>query len=234
MVSSKKVFTLTIVLTSLILGLTGCNFFGDDKTVYEGEGNVKLVVDWEEFEGTELGINSQEDWSILQEEHNDITHVGARIEYPKYGGTWSQYVEKKTAESEGIITFRIPAAESVSLYVGAVYHTDVFKASLALWFGVIHDIEIPQDSIIEITMDDINWVEARWKLDDDNRMLVREPFHEHLDNISYSDSFVGIQGTASIHGNVDGWRIFTGEGEPFFKGDFFSLSTSIYMIPKKQ
>lgn len=231
MIFKKKDFIFIVVSVIFILGLTGCQLLEDDKTEFRGEGNIKLVIDWEEFGRTEKGISSLQDGVLIQEKYKDISHVGARIEYPKYGGTWSQYVEKKTAEEKGVITFKIPAAKEVSLYVGAVN----FSESRALWFGVDHEVTIPEDTIVEITMEDINWVKAKWKFDEEDRILVREPFHEHIDDIPYSDSFVGISGTANIHENVDGWRIFTGQGEPFFRGDYFSLprSTQRYRIPKK-
>ncbi|MFW6312219.1 MAG: hypothetical protein ACOC1K_08315 [Nanoarchaeota archaeon] len=73
-------------------------------------------------------------------------------------------MEKEVAKDKGIITFDVPATEKANIYTVAVHHEGRYKEdNIVYWMGKIEGIEIPDDTIIEIKMDEIEWEEAEWK-----------------------------------------------------------------------
>ncbi|MCG8514715.1 MAG: hypothetical protein MI740_11270 [Halanaerobiales bacterium] len=215
---------LVLVLLGVIILLVGCwNNNLDDR----GKGNLKVVINWDDFSRLQTQISLNQ---ILSQkiDYDQITHTGARVIYPKYNASFSQSVKKEIAEEQGIITFSIPSTENAKLYVVAVRFSgqeENMENNKALWFGVVENIAIPVDGIVEITMNDINWTTASWRPGEgyENYALgfkapreeevhkipiyVRDPFQVG-ENPSWNQLYVKIWGRSNYGNNSNGWRLF--------------------------
>lgn len=222
----KSIIFLSVLI--IILLLVACD--NNDVTkqpIIEGRGNLKVVVDWDDFNTLKAKeMQSLNTAQVLGEEEYEITHVGARVVYVGQNASFAQSVEKSTAERQGIITFDIPASNNAKLFTVAVYKDDDYYGSRALWLGVVDTLQIPKDGIVEITMDDIEWIEATWKPHENYKdyakgikgnktekyldypfIYVRDPFQ--IGELPwYDELLVFVSGTGRREENLDGWRLF--------------------------
>jgi len=222
----KSIIFLSVLI--IILLLVACD--NNDVTkqpIIEGRGNLKVVVDWDDFNTLKAKeMQSLNTAQVLGEEEYEITHVGARVVYVGQNASFAQSVEKSTAERQGIITFDIPASNNAKLFTVAVHHSGEYNKNRALWLGVVDNLQIPKDGIVEITMDDIEWVKAEWKpaegyenyadgitaeKEEDDiyfpHIYVRDPYQAG-ENPSWDEIIIGINGSSSHGDNIDGWRLF--------------------------
>jgi len=221
----RKYLVFLLILVILFL-LSGCSDTVKEDDYISGEGNLKVVVNWDEINNLQTQqlsndiINTQENNTI------QVTHTAARVEYVGQNAVFTQMVERQTAVEEGIITFQIPATNNANLYSVAVHISGEYNQNRALYLGKVKNIQIPADGIVEVKMSDLDWVEATWypyeeysnfeseimvasKEDEYYKMpiYVRDPYHIGED-LSYSSLLVGISGTSSSGDNPDGWRTF--------------------------
>lgn len=226
----KKNFVFLFVLLLSLILFAGCE--GDESSTdnisYEsGEGNLEVVVNWNEFNS----ISTESLGLVTAQNNSEITHTGARVVYEEYNAVFAQSLEKKVSEEEGIITFKLPASKNADLFLVAVtYDPEIINGNIVRLYGYIEDLKIQANSFKKITMEDINWIPAEWKVDENYRsfleeniiadknedvfklpVYVRDPFQVNqniYEDIFYDELYIGINGTASTGKNPDGWRLF--------------------------
>ena len=172
--SKKKIIGLVVVMSFMVI-LTGCfdggvtDIVPDDDNGGLGQlSHLKVAIDWEDIEKISNSHNDTGGISALDSTNNsvatrsdvEISLVGTRILYPQYGGAWTQYVDRETAEDVGIITYELPATDNAELHVITVAHGE--DNNYVLDYGVIENLNIPSGEILELTVDDIEWSEATW------------------------------------------------------------------------
>lgn len=182
--------------------------------------------------------------SISPAGSNTITHIGARIEYPNDSETPKvQSVMRQIGKNVGTITMEVPAAEAVNLCMAAVKHSTGSQESRALYYGVVHALSLPGGTIVELEMNDIDWVKATWHVSSEDehiwnndRVYEADASHDYLDKPAiyvrdpfqigeyprnYHDLLIGVEGRVSWRDNPDGWRLFViratneGDGKPY-------------------
>lgn len=220
----RKITLSLFSLLAVVVLLVGCwNNNGYDG----GKGSLKIVINWDGFSSlqTQSSLNKV---SIEDNDYDKITHTGARVVYINDDASFAQSVEKKIAEEQGVITFNIPSTKNARLYVVAVHFSgklyDV-EGNRVLWFGVVENISIPSDGIVELTMNDIDWIPATWDVaegyenyaagltaskDEENFKIpiyVRDPF-QIGEKPAWNQLYVKVWGHASLGSNVNGWRLF--------------------------
>lgn len=226
----KKNFIILLVFLLFLILISGCegeNSVNDDISYENGEGNLEVVVNWSEFNN----ISVESSGNVSAQNINEITHTGARVVYKDYNAIFAQALEKKVSEEEGIITFKLPASDNADLYLAAVtYNSEGSDSNIVRLFGYIENLKIQANSFKKITMNDINWITAEWKVDekyenfleeiitadkDEKKfslpIYVRDPFQINQDvheDIYYDELYIGINGSSSVGNNPDGWRLF--------------------------
>lgn len=220
----KKLVLGFLVSFLVIFLIGGCNNPSEDDTYVGGQGNLKVVINWGDFSSSQIQSISYNKNSV-QVEYDQITHTGARVVYIDENASFTQSVERKTAEDQGIITFNIPSTDNAKLYTVAVHHSDQYNGNRALWLGVVENLQIPSNGVVEVKMNDINWVKASWYPDKDYEnfesgltapkedkyfkipIYVRDPLQIGK-TPSYDKLYVGINGHSSVGENPSGWRLF--------------------------
>ena len=184
---------------------------------------IKVSIQWD-------GFGQPAPAGVRQADPNDITHVGARLEYPNESAVFIQSVERQVAQDVGVITMEVPATEKADLYLVAVKYAAGWWQSRALYYGVVRNLALPGHTIVEIKMNDIEWVEASWHVSEDdeatwngNRLFEAPASWQYLDRptVYVRDPFllgpkpqhqsllIRINGRYSWGDNPDGWRPFT-------------------------
>jgi len=221
-----KKLSILLVLLLIPVIISGCSdSVENDKKVYNtGEGNLKVMVQWDNFNNMKSQKISNN--LTLQNDNNlQVTHTGARVVYEKDNASFTQRVERNTAKEEGIITFKIPSTDNANLYTVAVHNSQEYKGNRALFLGIKENIQIPNEGIIEISMGDINWIKASWYPYDNYKnfedgltanndkeeyiipIYVREPI-QIKKTPRYDSLYIKINGYSSPKENPDGWRTF--------------------------
>ncbi len=222
-------FSYAVCIIALCILVTGC-FGGSTGPIApspsppsESKSLLKIAVQWNGFSQPALA-------RICQVNPNDITHVGARLEYSSDSAVFMQSVEKQIANDIGVITMEVPAAQSANLYLAAVKYSTEWWGSRALYYGVIRNLTLPGGTIVEIRMSDIEWVEASWHPSpeeesiwngeriyegDASRFLlerpaiyVRDPFQTGERPKVYDSLLIQINGSSNYGENPDGWALF--------------------------
>lgn len=215
----KKLSILLVILVIPTL-LSGCNDNVPKGAYQSGSGNLKVTINWNDFNNVETNKISTQDTS-----YSKITHTGARVVYVGESTSFTQRVKRKTAEDEGIITFKIPTTDNAKLYTVAVHHSQEYKGNRALFLGIKENLQIPNEGIVEVSMSDINWIKASWypyenykdfedglTADNDKEehiipIYVRDPFQVGK-TPRYDSLYIKINGHSSPKENPDGWRTF--------------------------
>lgn len=219
----------------------------------QGKAMVKVSVDWNKFDTIQAS-------AIKANSVSNITHVGARLEYPTENASFAQSVSKATAETLGIITMEVPPSNKANLYIVAVEK----GLDIVHWYGVIENMTVAKDTVIDIKMADIRWIRATWKADDPNYQngsltaqasatnvsfitKVREPFQVGQ-NPAYDALFIGINGSGGNGSNPDGWRTYRincvnpHQNTPnvsscsfshYLRAELFNLPSARYIVPPK-
>jgi hypothetical protein len=180
-------------------------------------------VDWEDFKTVDFKRMSRGE--ELPEDTGVVTHTGVRVIYPDENAAYSQSVTRDIAETQGIITLKIPSTSNAKMYVLAVHDSENPQNQRTRLLGYVENFAIPEGSVTTITMSDIDWVEATWypgegyenfengltASKDEERyffpIYVRDPF-QIGEEITYSQSILRINGNSSFRDNTDGWRRF--------------------------
>lgn len=150
----KLLIIILLVLYSFLF--VGCQVI---EYIYYGDGTLKVVLDWEQFEGVGK-------MDIIHSKNLEITHYGARVVYPIDGASWTQHVERSVGEKEGIITFQIPAINNAKLFVAGVYIEEGSGRDYVLEYGLIEGFSINEDEVLEITADQLDWFKPLWYPDE--------------------------------------------------------------------
>jgi hypothetical protein len=147
----RRVWLLLLLVITVLTG--GCV---EKEYVYVPHNSVLNVqIIWDEF--TELGAASL---GLAMVDDVEVTMVGARVVYEKESAVFMQSVTREVAKAEGVITLSVPPTSKAHLYVAAV--NDVREE--AIWLGVKRDITILEDTILDIPMEDVEWVRAEWEM----------------------------------------------------------------------
>lgn len=156
---------------------------------------------------------------------------GAIIEYqPPYEGLKGTGAIKSISDNE--IIFDSVDTESFNFYVVQVKTVEENNRNFDIVdkFGVVKDIEVKEGEKPSISINDIQWIEPEWKVDEEfqeqfekrvfigdksNRYLevpikVRDPFQVGAKPSKYSQLYVRFNSHGSTWGkNSDGWRNMT-------------------------
>jgi hypothetical protein len=147
----RRVWLLLLLVITVLTG--GCV---EKEYVYVPHNSVLNVqIIWDEF--TESGAASL---GLAMVDDVEVTMVGARVVYEKESAAFMQSVTREVAKAEGVITLSVPPTSKAHLYVAAV--NDVREE--AIWLGVKRDITILEDTILDIPMEDVEWVRAEWEM----------------------------------------------------------------------
>ena len=147
----RRVWLLLLLVITVLAG--GCV---EKEYVYVPHNSViNVQIMWDEF--TESGASSL---GLAMVDDVEVTMVGARVVYENESAIFMQSVTREVAEAEGVITLSVPPTSKAHLYVAAV--NDVREE--AIWLGVKRDITILEDTILDIPMEDIEWVRAEWEM----------------------------------------------------------------------
>lgn len=179
---------------------------------------LKINVDWNK-------IGNASNKLFKTQATDSITHFGARLVYPKQNAAFTQSVEKATADSMGLITMEVPAADSARLLVAAV-HYDGQSNNKLLNMGVLEDLTIEQGKSYEWNVADMNWTEPSWKPADSlasdyengtftidkNKerfefyFLVKDPYYPAVDP-DLDNYLIRLNGFGGNSGYENGFRI---------------------------
>lgn len=180
---------------------------------------LSINIDWDAFDSSRpLSVNTLE-------KPLGVTSVEARLVCVEENASFSQSVSKEVAESEGVITLEVPPTQNANLFVAAVQEGVGFGSEKALFLGTIHGIVLQSDTVRNITVDDIIWVEAEWHVHDthledylsgsfigDKKKVrfevpirVRDPY-QIGESLSRGNTVIKAAGTSSQRDNPDGWR----------------------------
>lgn len=137
------------------------------------------------------------------------------------------------AETQGIITLKVPPTKKADLYVVAVDD----RRQEAVWFGVKRNIAIQGEATIQIRMEDLDWVQANWELEgfidldtgnriqhlitrEDNKTIITLPKEssrvEVVAQVSdpfqpgepgpWEELFIKLEGVGYVRSTIDGKR----------------------------
>jgi hypothetical protein len=199
-------------------------------TIFVGLQDVKIRIDWAKFNATttskltsDFMVNSVSDSELR------ITHVGARLVYPKNNASFSQSAVRDTTNTR-LITMQVPPTDTAHLYVLAVF--DSAGVRKALKMGVKRNINIPSNGSILLTLDSLTLMDTEWTIDsiaDTTLRMVNDTIRNTLSNtlntgtvrirvtdpyqigtqfIAYSNRIVKFYGSGFEYGNTAGWRGF--------------------------
>ena len=217
----KSLGLLLLIVVIVALILTGCGM----KSTKGGEGTLRVVIEWGSFKEAPQIKSSMARETNEVEDMSYVTHTGVRVIYPGNNAAYSQSVTREIAETQGIITLQIPSTDDAQIYVLAVHDSTFNWGRRVLQMGWIESFPIPADNITTITMDDINWIEAKWypgegyenyenelivskdKKQLDMPIYIRDPFQVGKE-VSYEQSVIKITGASRCGENTDGWRHF--------------------------
>lgn len=218
-----------LAATGGIITLSGCTELTPENLSSGEESGtlLEVTVDWDYLEGmvtdqtwNQSGSSSQV-YNINNEQ--DITHVGARIEYQEAEASFSQSTTKSLADDEGIITLDVPPTDNANIYLAAVSYDDDNQS--ALLFAGKEGISIEEDTANEWTIDDFEWTTTEWYVDEEYQQefdmgvfhvdkdksrfelpyYVTYPFHQGQDP-TYEQVLVGLSGTGSLGENTDAYH----------------------------
>lgn len=201
----------------------------DTLVIKNGMQSVNITVDWSKFNTTSklmnnYMVNSMSDSGLT------ITHVGARLVYPKNNAVFTQSVVKDSGSTK-LITLQVPTTDTAHLYVLAVYQAGGVRKALKM--GVKQNISIPLNGAINLTLDSLTLIDTDWFVDsiaDTTLHIVNDTIRVTLNNVSgngvvkirvndpyqigsstsmtYSESIVRFYGSGYEYGNISGWRSF--------------------------
>lgn len=218
------------LLAIVAIGLSGCLGSGGGNSPSANvpksdKALVKVSIDWEGFGSLTPGASRTK--GVTQA---DITHVGARLEYPSKTDAFVQSVKREGAEDTGTLTMEVSATDRADLYLAAVRYDGTPRGNRAYYLGVVRGLSLQGGALVDIKMDDIDWVETSWRVSEEDELTwnkgdrlyeasalqhwfdkpviyVRDPF-QIGENPSYDESLLGIWGCSKMYENGDGWRRF--------------------------
>jgi len=184
------------LLASSLLLVSGCTA---PEVEEPHDYGLKLLIEWEKFDDV-ASLTCQTALTASGNQTGmEITHVGARVIYPVDGGVWIQYVEKETAEEVGVITFAIPPTDEAQLYLAAVHIDESEGQNYALKYGLFEDFTIPEDGVLEVRMEDIEWVSSTWHPDGDYVDLEDFEHGLTMDNLTTDNHLCSVCGNQKYY-----------------------------------
>lgn len=199
-------------------------------TVQAGLQKFNININWSKFTASsnlvnDFMVNSMSDSSL------SITHVGVRLEYPKQNASFTQSTVRDGNVTK-LITMNVPAADSVNLYLLAVYNSGGPGAvRKALKMGIRRNITVPTSGEVNLTLDSLVLYDTDWVVDTTvsdtisfvndtilvtrsklltrglTSILIRDIYQLEDDAITpYSNRFVKWYGSGYERGNPFGWR----------------------------
>jgi hypothetical protein len=228
----KKIFMVLSLLTMVackdVVYLTGPTITKTDTLVVtNGLQNVNLTVNWSKFTtgGSKLMSNLMA--NAVSDSGLTITHVGARLVYPKNNAVFTQSVVKDTGSTK-LITLQVPSTDTAHLYIVAVHESGGVRKALKM--GVKRNISIPTNGTINLTLDSLTLIDTDWMVEDTTatvtgdtirvsrsntltsslvRIKVRDQYDSTANMVLWTNLSIRFFGTGNIvHGNTTGWRNF--------------------------
>lgn len=187
------------------------------------ESAVKILIRWNEV-ATSLSPNAMLNAPLFSHQlsHQELTHVGARLEYASDNAFFAQAVTRQAAETHGIITLAVPPTPKARLLVAAVQYevgsfptNAAWKRNQVVRLGVVDSVHVVQGQTRVVQYADIRWIVPNWDVPDatqrsqllSGRMQaskagsdfrfnvdVRDPFQEGL-NPPYDNLLIAVNGT---------------------------------------
>ena len=227
----KKIFMVLSLLTMVackdVVYLTGPTITKTDTLVVtNGLQNVNLTVNWSKFTtgGSKLMSNLMA--NAVSDSGLVITHVGARLVYPKNNAVFTQSVVKDTGSTK-LITLQVPSTDTAHLYIVAVHESGGVRKALKM--GVKRNISIPTNGTINLTLDSLTLIDTDWVVGDTTatvnsdtirvsrsntltqsyvRVHTTDPYQVGDGFIAYSNRIVKFFGSGNEMGNPSGLRRF--------------------------
>ena len=209
------------VLFLLVVLLSACSSISNlTPKPTEGKSLVQVDIDWSAL--SEVNVKS----SVLSVGaiNAHANTIGARLVYSGEEAAFTQAVSRQDAATNGILALEVPATHQAHLYLVAVNTEN----QTAYSYAMAENLRLEKDSVVALTIDDFQWIEATWHFDDDDsatsieggrielpfneyevitRIKVRDPFQEGKE-ASYDTSLIGHYGISSMRANIDGWLHF--------------------------
>lgn len=208
------------------------NSTDNPKTIVMDE--PKTVTAHFEVKPTKAAIKINVDWTSLDQSisqgklkgiSDSVTHFGSRLVYPNQNAVFQQSVEKVTADSMGVITMEVPAADTARLLVAAVRNES--GKDKVFGFGVLEDLTIENGTSYDWSVDEITWTNPSWKVVDSLATdyengtftvskdrskfnlwyLVKTPYITES-MAGYEDLIVKLNGTGAQEDYKNGYREF--------------------------
>jgi hypothetical protein len=152
---------LTVVACKDVVYVTGPSVTKTD-TVVVGLQNVNIRVNWSKFNTTSNIVMNDFMVNAVSDNGLSITHVGARLVYPKNNAVFTQSVVKDTGSTK-LITLQVPSTDTAHLYIVAVYEGGGIRKALKM--GVKRNISIPAGGNINLTLDSLTLIDTEWMID---------------------------------------------------------------------
>src|SRR5690606_20338472 len=136
----------------MLIAVTGGCFAGTrPPSTTSGEGIIEIEVDWDVITaaGTDVTPLAVAPMALPA----NVTHVGARIEYPGQNAGFFQSVSREVASEQGIITMKVPPSKNANLYVAAVDSSTLSVVKLGYKRGLV----ILEDAVTTVKTDEITW-----------------------------------------------------------------------------
>jgi hypothetical protein len=187
-----------------------------------GKSLVQVDIDWSTLSGINIGPSALPVGAV----NAHVNTIGARLVYPEENAAFTQAISRQDAAANNILTLEVPATNRAHLYLVAVN----MENRTAYSYAMAENLRLEKDSVVALTIDDFQWIEAAWHFDDDyddyatsiengrielpfsehevlTRIKVRDPFQEGKE-ASYDTSLIGHYGISSMRENIGGWLYF--------------------------
>lgn len=193
---------------------------------------LQLLVDWSKFtQSFAFAVHNSDQFNMGAV---NIDQVGSRLVYVNDSAVFTQVVSKTNTSQPQLITLQVPPTDKADLYIVATgRECSNCVRRLAIKLGVKRGIKIRRDTLINLTLDSLTLVDARWYIDSTTknyftsndtifatRPVQRDTIYNSLDirvsdpyqigvNVPYIPTmFVGFFGSGRLGDNLSGMRLF--------------------------
>jgi hypothetical protein len=198
-------------------------------TIFVGMQSVNLNVNWSRFSATSKLVDGSM-VNAISDSGLSITHVGARLVYPKNNAVFMQSAVKDSNNTK-LISLQVPTTDTAHLYVVAVYEGNGIRKALKM--GVKKNINIPLNGTVNLTLDSLTLIDTEWYIDsiaDTTLHMVNDTVRVWFNNASptgvvkirvndpyqianstfmtNAERIVKFYGSGYEYGNPSGWRSF--------------------------
>jgi hypothetical protein len=230
---TKSASALLLVLTTLAACNTADIAAGDSPRNRPEPVKLDIVIDWAALD--RLGQSSMSGTAALLASDPDINRVGVRVEFPDEDAVFTQSVDRRTAESSGLITMVLPPTNNAKIYVLAVHEKDpqiaddVERAKAMAYQDVG---KLTPGNAFKLTTQSLSFIQPTWQFASPVEgtivgatltanvtsteatrafigIVVTDPFGDVPTRNGGTRRFLELNGTGGISGAQDGTRTMT-------------------------